>query len=262
MTHEEHESIAALDALGVATAEEERALRAHVATCDACRRAREEFAEAVTLLARDLPPSAPPREVRERVLAAIESEDANVVDASRRFGNRWWLATAATVFLALWGWREMAVRVARERIRSQQAEIAQLRNENEILEQQREKLTTAMTSMTSAGARTIALTGREAAPSASARVFLDPNARSAIVFFSSLPANPSDKSYQLWVIPADAAKPPLSAGVFDVTGAGTATVTVANLPVAEEMKALAVTLESRGGAEAPSNTNFYVVGDT
>ena len=262
MTHEEHESIAALDALGVADAEEERALRAHVASCDACRRAREEFAEAVTLLARDLPPSSPPGEVRERVLSAIASADSYVIDGARRIVHRWWLATAATVFLALWGWREIAVRVARERIHSQLAEIQQLRNENALLEQQKDKLSAAMTSMTSVGGRTISLMGREAAPSASAKVFLDPNARTAIVFFTSLPVNPSDKSYQLWVIPADAAKPPMSGGVFDVTQSGSATVTVSNLPVATEMKALAVTLEPRGGVDAPTNTNFYVVGDT
>ena len=51
-------------------------------------------------------------------------------------------------------------------------------------------------------------------------------------------------------------------GFFDATQNGTATVTVENLPVATEIKALAVTLEPKGGAEQPTNSNFFVMGST
>ena len=98
MTHEEFDSIAALHAVGAATAEEERALDTHAAGCADCRRARDEYAEAATFLARDLAPVAPPPDVRERVLA---EETADVIDIGSRRANPWWLATAATLFLAL-----------------------------------------------------------------------------------------------------------------------------------------------------------------
>ena len=96
-------------------------------------------------------------------------------------------------------------------------------------------------------------------PAASARVFLDPTRRRAIVFFHNLPANPTDKSYQLWIIRGDQPNPQ-SAGVFDVSGGGSATLSIDNLPVLTEIKALAVTMERRGGADQPSEKKFYVMG--
>jgi hypothetical protein len=170
-----------------------------------------------------------------------------------RSSTPWWLATAATLFLALWGWREVGIRVAREHMKTQRSEI-------DLLQQEKEQLSAEMQALGSAGTQTIALSGQEAAPAASARVFLVPERRRAIVFFSNLPENPKDKSYQLWIIRADQPKPQ-SAGVFSAHH-GSATLTIENLPVATEIKALAVTLEPRGGVEQPTNTNFVVMGKT
>lgn len=68
MTHEETESIAALDALGMASAGDAVVLAIHVAGCLSCRRARDEYRRATTLLALGLEPVPPPREVRERLV--------------------------------------------------------------------------------------------------------------------------------------------------------------------------------------------------
>ncbi|HUP61107.1 MAG TPA: anti-sigma factor [Thermoanaerobaculia bacterium] len=251
-THEEFESIAALDAIGAATSGEATALRAHLSGCIPCRRARGEFAEAALMMVFALEPVRPPAFVRTRIIAAKE-------EAERRF-NPWWLAVAATLFLALWGWREFGIRVARERDVSQRAEIERLEHENALLNQRSEKLSAEMAALAAADTRTISLSGQEVAPSASAKVFLEPSRRRAIVFFTNLPANPNDKSYQLWIIRADQPKP-MSAGVFDVTQSGNASIVIENLPVATEIKALAVTLEPRGGVEQPTNTTFYVAGN-
>lgn len=263
MTHEEFDSIAALDALGAATADEADALARHAAGCADCRRARDEYAAAATMLASGLDPVAPPRDVRSRVVDAVR-EDADVADVvdidSRRGVNPWWLATAATLFLALWGWREVGIRVAREHVKNQQAELKELTEQNALLQQQKDRLSAEMQALGSAGTQTIALSGQQAAPSASARVFLVPEHRRAIVFFSNLPENPKDKSYQLWIIRADQPNPQ-SAGIFDASH-GSATITIENLPVATEIKALAVTLEQRGGVEQPTNQNFFVLGKT
>jgi cell division protein FtsB len=254
--HEQYQEIAALDAIGAASPDEERDLHDHLGTCAECRAVRDEYAEAATLLARGLEPVPPPEELRDRVVAG---EEDNVVDARRRFGSSaWWLATAATLFLALWGWRELAMRVEREKYTTQQAEIHRLAEDNDRLAQKNEKLSAEMAALASADTRQIALSGQQVAPSASARVFLEPAKRRAIVFFYNLPANAKDKSYQLWVIAGDK---PQSAGVFDVTGSsGNATISIENLPVATEIKALAVTLEPRGGVAQPTNTRFYVMG--
>jgi hypothetical protein len=199
-----------------------------------------------------LEPIEPPPWLRARVVAAKE-------EAERRF-NPWWLAVAATLFLAMWGWREFGIRVAREQDASQRAEIQRLQQENALLSQRTQKLSAEMAALAAEDTRTIALSGQEIAPAASAKVFLEPNRRRALVFFHNLPANPSDKSYQLWIIRADQPQP-MSVGVFDVTRTGAASISIENLPVATEIKALAVTLEPKGGVAQPTNTDFIVAGN-
>lgn len=257
-THEEFESIAALDAIGAASAEESASLRAHLESCPGCAQALDEYAEAATLLARQLEPVTPPGDVRSRIVGhTIDRDDADVVvDASPRFN--WWLATAATLFLALWGWRELSIRAAKSHIRDQDATIQQLTDQNNLLATQREKLAAEMTALAGADTRTIALAGQIA----SARVFLEPKTRRAVVFFYNLPANANDKSYQLWVIRSDQPTKPQSAGVFNASSDGHATLTVENLPIDVPIKAFAVTLEPRGGVDQPTNSNFVVMGGT
>jgi anti-sigma-K factor RskA len=262
MDHAQFDSIAALDAIGAATLDEANALGAHLPSCPDCRRARYEYGEATSMLARDLDPVMPPPRVRERIFAVIDgSEPANVIDARDRFNSsRWWMA-AAVVFLALWGWRELSVRVTREKIHTTEAEVRRLAGQNQLLAARNEKLSAEMASLASRDTRTIALTGQQVSPSASAKVFLEPQQRRAVVFFYNLPANASDKSYQLWILRADQPKPQ-SAGVFDVTKSGAASISIENLPLATEIKGLAVTLEPKGGVEQPTNTNFFVAGNT
>ena len=236
MTHEETESIAALDALGVAGAGDAVVLALHVAACLPCRRARDEYRRASALLALSLDPVLPPREVRERLVERVRG-----AAASRR--SSWRLAAAAALVLALLGWRELTVRAQR----------GQLQRENA-------RLVSELAALGAADTRTIALAGQEMAPRASAKVFLQPDRRRAIVFFHDLPENQDDRSYQLWVIRADQPAP-ISAGVFDVTREGKASIAVENLPVATEIKALAVTLEPRGGVAQPTNSEFFVAGN-
>ena len=236
MTHEETESIAALDALGVAGAGDAIILAMHAAGCLPCRRARDEYRRATTLLALGLEPVPPPREIRERLVESVTR-----AAASRR--SSWRLAAAAALVLALFGWRELDVREERAR-----------------LQQENAKLTSEIAALGAADTRTIDLAGQEIAPRASAKVFLEPNRRRAIVFFHDLPENPGDKSYQLWIIRADQPAP-MSAGVFDVTRDGKASIAIENLPVSTEIKALAVTLEPRGGVAQPTNTDFVVAGN-
>jgi hypothetical protein len=252
MTHEECESVAALDALGVVGGGEAGLLRLHLVGCLPCRRARVDFSEAAALIARGLEPVAPPRFMREQITAAVRGKE--------RHNTAWWLTTAASLFFLLWVWRESGLRDARVREVAQRAEIEQLQRDKATIEQRAVQLSSEIAALASAGTQTIALSGQEVAPAASARVFLEPNRRRAVVFFSGLPANPGDKSYQLWIIRSDPPEP-VSAGVFDVSDSGTASISVENLPVATEIKALAVTLEPRGGVTQPTNTRFYVAGN-
>lgn len=258
MTHDDFEAIAALDAIGAATADEESALREHLASCVSCRRARDEFAEAATMLAKDLQPVTPPADVRDRVFEDVSPAEQG--EPERGFFGRWGLAAAATLFLALWGWREIGIRVMREHVRTQQADIDRLADEKHVVELERDKLASTVSSLAAPNTQTISLTGAKMSPAAAAKVFMDSDKHRAVVVFANLPACPNDKTYQLWIIRGDQPKPQ-SAGVFDVDK-GNATITIENLPVMTEIKGLAVTMESRGGVDQPTNANYYVVGKT
>lgn len=258
MTHEEYQDIAALDAVGAASEDERRALASHVEECSECRSVRQGFEEAAAAFALGLEPAEPPSDIRRRILSSIGPAD-DEVEGPSILVRPWWLATAATIFLALWGWREIGIRVARERLQAQIAATGELAQRNARLSMEKQRLSTSVAALAAPDTRTIQLAGQQVAPGASARVFLRPGERRAIVFFHSLPANPGDKSYQLWIIRGDQPKPQ-SAGVFDVTEAGDASIVIENLPVETEIKALAVTLEPRGGVPEPTNTNFFLMG--
>ena len=262
-THEDIETLAALDAIGAASLEEQDSLQAHLDSCDDCRMAHDEYAEAAAAFARGLEPVTPPDVVRGAIMDTLEIDEGDdtlreIVEYRRR-DPRWWLATAATVFFALWAWRELAVRAAHEHIQSRDAEIRSLAEQNTLLTQRNQRLTAEIAGLTASDTRVISLAGQKVAPAASARVFLEPGKRRAVVFFSNLPANDNDKSYQLWIIRSDQAAPQ-SAGVFEASPNGTATIAVSNLPIDTTIKAMAVTVEARGGVPQPTNANYVVMG--
>lgn len=190
-----------------------------------------------------------------------QGEETAEIERRRMGDARWWLGIAATVFLALWAWRELGMRAARERIASRDAEIASLAEQNTLLVQRNEKLRNDLSIVTAADTRTIALTGQPIAPAASARVFIDPARRRAVAIVANLPENPDDKSYQLWIMRADQPQPQ-SAAVFDVTRNGASTITVENMPPEPAIRSMAVTLERKGGAPQPGSADFYLMSNS
>ncbi len=233
MTHEEFEFIAALDALGAASAEEESTLRQHMETCESCRRARDQFVEASTLLARDLDPVPPPAEVRQRVMGNVEFGEITLVEAHKRFAIRpWWLATAATLFLFLWGWRELGIRVAREKIASREAEVNQLTQENARLSEMVARLNYEMTVLAMPGTKTFAVVGPQ---NASARVFINPQGQGLLIVGSAPP-----NIYQLWLTRTDQPKPQTVA-TFDIAGAGQKTIPLQHLPSQKSIRSFSLT---------------------
>ncbi len=265
MTHEQFEDLAALEAIGALPDEESRELHVHIQGCDSCSQALEEFRAVAAMQGLALEPVTPPREVKDKVLAAAERVDP-VVDFTlerelpRQSRQRWATAAALLFALALWGWRELGMRAAKERIIEEQALTQRLSAENRLLLARNQRMQEQMQALAAPDTRTIALAGQQIAPSASARVFLEPSKRRALIFFHNMPPNPSDKSYELWIIRGDKT-PPQAAGTFDVNPqTGQSSMTIHDLPVATEIKGLAVTLEPRGGGAVPTNSRYYVAG--
>ena len=172
--------------------------------------------------------------------------------------NPWWIAAAAVLFLALWGWREVGIRVAREHQISQKAEINRLESENARLTQLRERMTADLESLAAADAQSIDLQPQKSAPNAKARVFLNPARARAIAFFYGFAPSAADRTYQLWMVSGEDSKV-TSGGTFDVTQSGNGTVTVESVPAG--VKAFTVTLEPTGGSQQPTG-EIYVSGNT
>lgn len=264
MNHEEFEELASLDALGVITPEERSRLRAHLDGCADCSQAHREYLQAASLLATSLDPVQPPPEVRAEVLSIISS--GNVIEKEpsgrpllfRRSIRRPWLGTTAAVFfLALWGWSELRLRALKEEVKEVNASRENAVEEHRRVERTNKTLIDEVATLTAPRTRTIVLSGQQASPDATARVFLDVDKRRAFVFFHDLPASGRDKSYQLWILRAD--KPePQSVSVFEVDEKGEASIVLEHLPTATEIKGLAVTLEPRGGAPAPTGQKYLV----
>lgn len=266
MSHEDFENIAALEAIGAASPDEQEALGEHLDECDSCARALEEMGQAASLLALSLEPVTPPPAVRQHVMNAVRAGHRRETPAGPSGGiGRWLLPLAATIAICLLAWSQMLLLGQREKVEQAESraeltaqQARELAGRKDSLERENQRLASLLASMSSASTHTIALGGQPMAPSASAKVFLDTSGRQAFVFFHDLPANPNDKSYQLWVIPVDGA--PQGVGVFDVDQNGSASMVLQNLPVATTIKALAVTMEPRGGMPAPSG-EMYLMGE-
>ncbi len=76
--------------------------------------------------------------------------------------------------------------------------------------------------------------------------------RGALVFTASnLAPLPANKTYELWVIPANGTAP-VSAGTFQPDARGMASVLLPNLPRGIQAKAFGVTMENSGGSATPT----------
>jgi hypothetical protein len=265
--HEPFDELIALDAVGALTPEEKARLDAHLATCPECRREQSETREAAALMALSAPPVAPPPEARERLMEAVRrtpqvpalapvAAPSNVVAMpSRSYAPLW--AAAALLLLAFGVWNQLALTRAKQRNEALMRELIATREEVRATSQQSQELASKLDALVAS--KSIELAGQETAPGASARVFMNGENRTALVFFQNLPPAGPDHSYQLWVIRGDRPDPQ-SVGVFDVDRSGKASLGLKDLPVNTEIKAFAVTLEPRGGVRSPTGAKYLVGG--
>jgi anti-sigma-K factor RskA len=98
----------------------------------------------------------------------------------------------------------------------------------------------------------VVLAGVDKHPESKATVLWDTNSKDVYLNVNSLPKAPEGMEYQLWAI-SDGK--PVSAGMYSEDKDGR--IALANIPNAQ---AFAITLEKKGGSEAPTMENMYVMG--
>jgi anti-sigma-K factor RskA len=213
----------------------------------------QEFQAAVVDLSATHAETPPPR-VRTALMARIASERRGVtpvVTAPARPRRRFWpVVWAGTMAAGI-----AAIAVGFVVSTTYERRVAELSREATTLREELERQQGLVAILRDPTTQVVALAGQAPSPEARGRMLWHVKAGGLLVS-AGLPAPPAGKTYQLWAI-ADAK--PISAGVFSVDAAGTASVRVAPLPGVSRVDAFAVTLEPAGGLPAPSGP-MYLVG--
>ena len=213
----------ALDALD---ADERSAYEAHLRDCESCQQDLASFYETSEALAVAASGPAPSPALRERILADVRAEPAQVVPLESRrrrtapvLGAVAAIAAVVALALGLWGSSLSSdldeTRAALARARAASAVVAD------------------------PNARTVDLA------EGSGRLVVDASGRAALVLTDLGPA-PSGRTYQAWIIEGDN---PIPAGVFP--GEDGLDVVLVDGDVADG-EVVAVTVEKAGGAKTPN----------
>jgi hypothetical protein len=267
MTHDEAWSNLAAAALEALDAEEREAVLAHAATCATCGPELSSLKETAAELAYAAPPRAmePERSarVRARLLARATADRGGLgvvplVPASAPVGGkraqapRWtaWLAAAAVAGLAATGaWLANAL----DRNSDLRAGYARAAAQADSLRTEladREQLVGALT-----GERVRVVELAAATPRAPyGRMFWDQATDRWTFVAHNLPALPTGRTYQLWLVTPTAK---ISAGTF-MPHAGEAVVRARYALARDSLQAVAVTAEPAGGVPQPTGPIIIV----
>jgi hypothetical protein len=272
-------------ALNTLDSDEARSLEEHLTGCAECRAELDDVQSTFASIALSVTPIDPPAELRSRILeiakttpqepktaAPVERPTAspddgysssNVVPlmtkapltplpARRKSGSRAikLLALAASVafvvaaigLFLIWN-REKSVRgqliLANNRLKETELELARERGLRQML--------------ASPDSRISQLQGTDNAPNATGKLAVDRNTGRAVLLAYNLPPPPAGKEYQLWYI-ADGKPLPGRTFKTDAKGNGEALEVI---PAEGRNAAVfAVTLESAGGASAPTSAPY------
>jgi len=129
------------------------------------------------------------------------------------------------------------------------SQLALVRGDLERVQAVNQELARILDVVDSPRLRMVALGGQAGTPGAAGRVLWSPEGKKAVLYAYGLPKPPAGKDYQLWVIEGST---PRSEGVFPVDDKGQAQLVLPEVPAAGGVGAFAVTLEPAGGLPAPS----------
>lgn len=242
--HDHFTEQAAAYAIGALSPPERAQFEAHLATCASCAAEVRSYMPVAVALAQLSAPAEPSAEARRRVIEAARTDSrGNVVVITKtrpaalaRRALTPWLAAAAALALAA-GLGLYAYQLRQTAMRAQ--------------------LTTAV--LQAPDLLEVRLMGQPVAPQASARAFVS-RTRGVVLTASNVPALPSGRTYQVWVLTAQT--PPISVGLAKPDPTGRIAVTLptadSNMPTPT---GVAVTIEPEGGVPVATGP-AYLVGTT
>lgn len=241
--HEQYAEDLALLALGALEGEERAAVEKHLEGCSACRQELEQLRGDMALLALSTDGPKPPARAKERLMAAVARERRAEPEA--RSVPWWavlgWAATAAAVIMIALLWQqnhtlEHQVADLSGQLQQRQAELA---SKNAVI-----------ATLTKPDAVVTVVTANSK-PQPQGKAFYVRDQARLVFIANNLPKLPSQKAYELWLIPANGTAP-IPAGVFKPDARGSATVINPPLPSGVEPKAFAMTIEPEQGSSTPT----------
>ena len=248
-----------LFALGALEGDEKRAIEAHVATCSSCAQKLAEARGRIALLAFAAPAAAPSPNVKARLMSQVRGDKQCELRASAvsrgaektgGFFGRWWAAVLVPVGVALL----IAAAVLWTENRRLDEQLAALHADMQQQQQQLQEAREVADLINARDTIIVPLAAQPGMPKGTAHVMY--NAKTGMLMYEGLlESNPADKTYQLWLVPAQGN--PISAGVFNAA----ATVTdhfLMKLPPGIAPKAFAVTMEPAGGRPQPTGPKVLV----
>lgn len=239
MTHGEMDELYELYAMGVLEAEPAAEISQHLEDgCSYCGEHVMEAAKTTAGFSALAETVEPPKRLRERVLASVAPPKSRRTWTFAIAGLS--AACAALLVFSVWATADL------HRMRD---ELAGLRNE-------RDQLRSAVEILSKPETRTVEFGRTENVPHG--RVLL--NRQGGLVFAGShLPPLPSNKTFELWLIPAAKGGAPQAAGLFRPNASGDF-VDVSRAPVdASQIAAVAVSVEPLEGSTAPTTKLILIV---
>lgn len=240
------------------TSAENAEVQAHLNTCAACRSALADVFTDVSLIGLSVSQQSLPEGARQRFLATVgntpqvastaahAAQDTNPTPARYRqkTGPGWfgWITAAAAILVAFYLVHHSF---------DLQHQLDRNRDQITLLSAQAARAQELMDALTSPEAKQVTLTEtKQPAQPVGHATYLTKSG--ALIFVASnLHPVPQDKTYELWLIPANG-KAPIPAGLFRPDSTGSASVVLPSLPEGVEAKAFGVTVEVAQGASAPT----------
>ena len=252
MNREEIRELAAVYALGGLDGEDRARFEALLQSGDAeATAALRDFERTLADLAAEST-EAPPPSVKARLMERIVAEGRGELPRAVVTPFRWRRALWAAALAA----GIAAIAVGLSVSASYERRLDALAREAVVLKAESERARRLLAMLGDPGTDIVALSGREPAPAARARMIWNAPVGGLLVA-AGLPPAPAGKAYQLWAIVGKS--PPVSAGVFTVDAKGTGSLRVPPLTGVGKVDVFAVTLEPAGGLPAPSG-QMYLAG--
>lgn len=254
-THAETHAELGAYALDAVSPDERIAIDAHLASCTECRAELRVMNETVAALGTVVPSRPLDRErsgvLRQRLIDRAKAESRGVTPIrsaaipARPARWPWWLAAAASVAFLVALSRGVNAGREREALRAAlSAESLQVALLQDSLAARERMLLT----LSGPDVKVVDLVANNRRPNA--RMFWAQATNTWTMFAHDLPAPPSGRTYQLWLITRDGQR--ISAGTFAPDPTGNAVVTAQYALARDALQTIAVTEEPAGGVPQPT----------